>query len=407
MNTSAHAPRLHATLAFLLLAVGLAAAAPLHGQGVRIGDLTRDGDVVPVRLVGYGLVTGLDGTGDRAIGGFGSGHTVRSVANLLRRFGVEVPEGVLRTLNVAAVLVTAEISPYERPGGRFDINVASMGDATSLRGGVLWMTPLVPEAGAVPVATAQGPVVISGSDPGNRARSRAARVVETSGRVPEGGLVEQPVARPDEVARPVLTLRQPDLATAVRIAQAVNAAVGDGTASVADPGAVQLDLSSVDGLERMLALAEIQELEVTPRQVNRVVIDSRDGTVVTGGAIRLGAAVVSHDGITLSIAPEGVVIPEVEVVQDPGVPAGQTTPLPEAAGEPDAALPTGPFPRALPAQPVAAPPSAMSSVTMSAGVTIQELAAALSAVDAPPATVAAIFEALARVGAIRAQVVVR
>jgi flagellar P-ring protein precursor FlgI len=402
MNTPAPGRRAP-LVALLVLAAGVVLAAPLQAQGVRVGDLTRDGDVVPVRLVGYGLVTGLDGTGDRAIGGFGSGHTVRSVANLLRRFGVEVPEGVLRTLNVAAVLVTAEISPYARPGGRFDIQVASVGDATSLRGGVLWMTPLVAEAGAVPVATAQGPVMISGSDIRNGGRSRASRVVETSGRVPEGGLVEQPVARPDAVARPVLTLRQPDLATAVRIAQAVNAAVGDGTATVSDPGAVQLDLSAVDGLERMLTLADIQELQVTPRQVNRVVIDSRDGTVVTGGAIRLSAAVVSHDGITLTIAPEGLEIPEIEVTP---APAATPEPAPPPTGT---ASPTGPFPRALPGAtpPPTAAGTTMSGVTMPAGVTIQELAAALSAVDAPPPTVAAIFEALARVGAIRAQVVVR
>lgn len=404
MTTPTRSPRRTPALALVLLAA-LAVAIPVHAQGVRVGDLTRDGDVVPVRLVGYGLVTGLDGTGDRAIGGFGSGHTVRSVANLLRRFGVEVPEGVLRTLNVAAVLVTAEISPYSRPGARFDISVASVGDATSLRGGVLWMTPLVAEAGAVPVATAQGPIMMSGSGDVRGARSRAVRVVETSGRVPEGGLVEQPVARPEAVARPVLTLRQPDLATAVRIAQAVNASVGEGTASVADPGAVQLDLSTVDELERMLTLAEIQELEVTPRAVNRVVIDSRDGTVVTGGAIRLGSAVVSHGGITLTIAPDGVDVPEVQV--QPGEPATTAPATGIPAAQPDPS--TGPFPRALPGQDAGVPaaPATMSGVTIAAGVTIQELAAALSAVNAPPSTVAAIFEALAGVGAIRAQVVVR
>lgn len=403
MNASASLRR-PLVLGALVLILGVVGVAPVRAQGARIADLTRDGDVVPVRLVGYGLVTGLDGTGDRAIGGFGSGHTVRSVANLLRRFGVEVPEGVLRTLNVAAVLVTAEISPYARPGGRFDIAVASVGDATSLRGGVLWMTPLIADAGAVPVATAQGPVMISGSDVGSGGRSRASRVVETSGRIPEGGLVEQPVAQPEAVSRPVLTLRQPDLGTAVRIAQAVNAEVGEGTATVADPGAVQLDLSSVEGLERMLTLARIQELEVTPRQVNRVVIDSRDGTVVTGGDIRIGAGVVSHGGVTLTIAPEGV-----EIAPDAGVDAGAAG-QPRTGGVAGGSTAGGPFPRALPGQgadAVPPGPAAMTGVTIPAGVTIQELAAALSAVDAPPASVAAIFEGLARVGAIRAQVVVR
>ena len=116
----------------------MVAAAGVSGQDARINDLTvRAGDI-PFRLVGYGLVTGLDGSGDRVVGSFSAGHTVRSVANLLRRFNVEVPENMLRTRNVAAVVVTAEISAYLRPGGRFDVHVSSLGDATSLRGRGCW-----------------------------------------------------------------------------------------------------------------------------------------------------------------------------------------------------------------------------------------------------------------------------
>src|SRR5690606_22790207 len=155
------------------------------GQEVRIRDLTLAGGDVPVRLVGYGLVVGLDGTGDRAIGGYGARHTVQSIANLLRNFDIEVPATVLRTRNVAAVLVTAEVSPYLRPGGRFDVHVASLGDAMSLRGGVLWMTPLVPEVGGQPAATAQGPLVLS-----DGAAPRPVPGTETSARIPDGGLLE-------------------------------------------------------------------------------------------------------------------------------------------------------------------------------------------------------------------------
>ena len=144
-----------------LLLVVLSSVSPVGAQEVRIQDLTLGSQDVATRLVGYGLVIGLDGSGDRVIGGFSSGHTVRSVANLLRRFDVEVPEQLLRTRNVAAVLVTAEVSPYLRPGGRFEIHVSSVGDAVSLRGGVLWLTPLVPDLGAAPVATGQGALLIS------------------------------------------------------------------------------------------------------------------------------------------------------------------------------------------------------------------------------------------------------
>ena len=151
---------------------------PTHAWAqVKIRDLVIADAAVPVRLVGYGLVTGLDGTGDLTIGGRSGGQTVQSVVNLLRRFDIEVPPALLRTRNVAAVLVTAEVSPYLRAGGRFEVAVSSVGDARSLRGGVLWMTPLVPDVGADAVATAQGPVLIS--DGGDE---RDARLVATTAR---------------------------------------------------------------------------------------------------------------------------------------------------------------------------------------------------------------------------------
>ena len=132
-----------AVLTWIVTAVALMTlVADADAQTTRVRDLTVQGGDVPVRLVGYGLVSGLDGSGDRVSGTSTAGHTVRSIANLLRRFNVEVPENMLRTRNVAAVLVTSEVSPYLRPGGRFDVHVSSIGDATSLRGGVLWITPL-------------------------------------------------------------------------------------------------------------------------------------------------------------------------------------------------------------------------------------------------------------------------
>jgi flagellar P-ring protein precursor FlgI len=122
---------------------------------IRVRDLTIEDKAIPVRLMGYGLVIGLDGTGDRSGGGKSGGMTVNSVVNLLRRFGIQLPVEALKMKNVAAVLVTAEVSPYLRPGGKFEIHVSSVGDARSLRGGVLWMTPLLSDIGSEPVASAQ------------------------------------------------------------------------------------------------------------------------------------------------------------------------------------------------------------------------------------------------------------
>ena len=146
-----------ATIAVLAVAAVPAAAQDM----IRVRDLTIEDKAIPVRLMGYGLVIGLDGTGDRSSGGKSGGMTVHSVMNLLRRFGIQLPVEAMKTRNVAAVLVTAEISPYLRPGGRFEVHVSSVGDARSLRGGVLWMTPLLADVGGQPMASAQGSVLMA------------------------------------------------------------------------------------------------------------------------------------------------------------------------------------------------------------------------------------------------------
>lgn len=337
---------------FLALLLALAAT-PVSGQ-VRVRDLLLQEQDVPRRLMGYGLVVGLDGSGDRTIGNLSGAQTVRSVANLLRRFDVEVPPELLRTRNVAAVLVTAEVSAYLRPGGRFEVQVASLGDATSLRGGMLWTTPLVADAGGAPVATAQGAMVMSdGQD------SRSVYPVETSGRVPGGGLLEIESPVPGFATAGRLVLREPDLGTALRVAEAINGAVGEGTVAVLDPGALQLTLPE-DGAPGVAALlGQIGDLEVTPDRSSRVIIDGRDGTVVAGGGMTVGEAVVSHRGITLTVVGGGVSTPETGLV----------------AVEP--------------------------------GTSVQEVAAALQSVGAPPSAIAAIFHALKDVGAMTGEVTVR
>lgn len=324
----------------------------LGAQEVRIRDLTVNEQSVPVRLMGYGLVVGLDGTGDRATGGQGS-HTVQSVANLLRRFDVEVPPAAIRTRNAAAVLVTAEMSPYLRAGGRFEVKVSSLGDARSLRGGVLWMTPLVADVGGAPVAAAQGPLVIS---EGNAAGRRAAYVVETTGSIPDGGVLEVEPGRSSFASASRLLLKEPDLGTAVKIAEAINRSLGAGAATVEDPGSVALSFAQ-DG-DRMAVLNRIVNLRVQPDRAARLVINGRDGTVVAGSDITVGSATVSHGVITLSIG---------------GDAAG--------GGE--------------------------GSVQMPAGSSVQQVAAALHAVRAPPTEIAAIFAALRDVGALTADVVIR
>jgi len=334
------------------------AATPARPQ--RIADLTvHEGDV-PVRLVGYGLVVGLDGTGDRSFGSVsGPVMTVQSVANLLRRFDIEVPSRHMRLRNVAAVLVTAELSPWLRPGGRFEVQVSSLGDASSLRGGVLWMTPLIAAPGQPPVATAQGPLVISEDGSGRTGRS-ATRMVN-SARIPEGGVLELPLSAATKTPVPRLVLRQPDLALADRIATAINEAFGDSTARVIDPGLVELKPPQDAGDNIAMFLARVDTLSVTVTPAARIVIDGRTGTVVAGGEIQVAKATVSVRGITVRI--------------------GETAP--------------------------AAADSTATALGLPGGSTVQSIAAGLQAVGAKSADVAAVFEALGAAGALRARVIVR
>ncbi len=360
----------------LLLALATLGASAARAQDVRIKDLTIAEGAAPIRLVGYGLAVGLDGTGDRGTGSRG-GMTVQSVVNLLRNFNVEVPAEMMRTRNVAVVLVTAEVSPYLRSGGRFDVHVSSVGDARSLRGGVLWSTPLVAEAGGKPFALAQGALMVSESaDPRDR---YAAPTVETTVRVPSGGQLEADLPRPSFAGATRLLLKEPDVGTASKIAAAINGALGARSASVEDPGAVALTLP--DSGDRAMMLARVRDLAVRPDRVAKLVIDGRDGTVVAGGEMSVGEAVVSHGAITLSIG-----------AADDAAPA----PAPAAGAKGAAAQPAQPDMSETP-----------GNVRVAPGTTVQKVAAALHAVQTPAPEIAAIFLALREVGAISAEVVVR
>jgi len=348
----------------MLLAAICLPHAPASAQSVLVRDLTTSEGDIPVRLLGYGLVTGLSGTGDRVTGSRDGSMTVRSVANLLRNMGVEVPERLIRTRNAAAVLVTAEVSRYTRTGGRFDVSVSSLGDATSLRGGVLWLVPLSATVGGQAYASAQGNIQLQGS-PDDRRRDR----VETSAVLSDGGIALADFG--GTIAPPSrLLLRDPNLSTAQQIADAINNSVGAGTATVEDPGSVALQLPADNAFG---TLVEVGDLPVTPTIVSRVVVDARSGVVAAGGNISVGPAVVSHDWLTVSIA-DATAVP----------------PVAPAPGQPpvDDHLPPG----AVRAEP---------------GIRVQALAEALHAVGATADIIGAVLRSLRDVGALHAEVQVR
>lgn len=347
------------------VALAMFALAPFQtgAQEARIRDITIADGATPVRLLGYGIVVGLDGSGDRGVGGRNGGQTVQSVANLLRRFDIEIPAEALRTRNAAAVLVTAEVSPYLKPGGHFDVTISSLGDARSLRGGTLWMTPLVTDAGVQAAGTAQGSVVMSDGN----INSRDVNSVETSGRIPSGGLLEGAIGTVSFASSSKLYLKEPDIGTATKIAAAINQAIGGNTAKVEDPGSVALTIPATG--DRAATIVKIQDLKISPDHANRLVIDGRDGTVVAGGDITVGAAVVSHGGITLTIG---------------GPAAAASGPAAGAANQ-----------------------GGTQAVRVATGASVQAVAAALQAVQTSPTEIAAIFEALREIGALSVEVTVR
>jgi flagellar P-ring protein FlgI len=343
----------------------MALAASLSAQSVRVRDLTFNEGETPVRIVGYGIVVGLDGSGDRSFGGAQGSMTVRSVANLLRNLGIEVPERVIRTRNVAAVLVTAEASPYTRGGGRFDVSVASIGDATSLRGGQLWQTPLLASVGGRVMAVAQGNIFISAVSENARAAPVETSAVMTDGAV---AVADFRAAAAGPPAR--LLLHTPDLATAQLITETINASL-PGVATIEDPGAIAITLPPADPLATLVSLGA---LRLSPDITPRVVVDGQSGVVAAGGDITVGSAVVSHEWLTLTIAP------------------------------PDTPIPAGPGSSGLLPDGTVLPPGA---VRAEPGIRVQSLAEALHAVGASADVIGSVFRALRSVGALKAEVQVR
>lgn len=302
--------------------------------------------------------------------------TVQSVVNLLKRFDLEVPMEILRTANVAAVLVTAEVSPYLRPGGRFVTHVAALGDARSLRGGVLWVTPLVLGPNGPAYGTAQGPLVID--EPSNttvastrvRWSPRASSPVNHA-IVPDGGVLENDLPKPTTALATKLFLREPDLTTAQRITAAINAALGEGKAKVEDPGSVALELAgSTD--EKAEAFGRLRELRVRPLVRSAVYLDARSGLVVAGGEATVSAAAVRHGRIGLLIA--GAAGAAAVASRDSATANASTADVP---------------------------------LRLPVGTSVLEVTAALRAVEAQPQEVAAILLALRQVGALSVEVIIR
>ena len=289
-----------AVLLAALLLVGSQAAA----QSIRIKDLVEFDGVRGNDLVGYGLVVGLNGTGD---GLRNAPFTEEIMTNILERLGVNVTGEQFRPKNVAAVIVTATLPPFSRSGSRVDVTVSAIGDADSLLGGTLVMTPLTAADGEI-YAVAQG-TIISG---GVTAKGEAASVTEgvpTAGVVPAGGRVEREVDFDFTTMNQIrLALREPDFTTALRIENAVNREIGREVAQMLDSGTVLLDISRTGRRSPAHALSAIENVTITPEHKARVVVDQASGTIVMGSTVRISEVAVSQNNLTLRIEEAPLVV---------------------------------------------------------------------------------------------------
>lgn len=355
-----------------VLAPTLALAAP----PVRVKDLATVEGVRSNPLVGYGLVVGLQGTGD----GTQAAFTIQSLANMLRRSGVTVPQGAVRVRNVAAVMVTADLPPFARPGQRLDVQVSSIGDAKSLQGGTLLMTPLQgPDGNAY--AVAQGGVSIGGAFLGGRGGTSVQKNHPTTGRIPDGAVVERSVALSfDSASRLRLLLKAPDFATASRVADSVNEELGGQAAHAEDAVSILIDVPPALADDPVTLLAQVQAIEVRPDTVARVIINEKTGTVVMGQDVRVSQVAVAHGNLTV----------EVQTILEPSQPpplseGGETVVLPQrevyTEEEPDKIL------------------------TLEEGVTVKELVETLNALGVSARDMIAILQAMRAAGALHAEIV--
>lgn len=344
----------------------------------RLLDMCHVVGVRDNQLVGYGVVTGLDGTGDDVSAPF----AMQSLRSLLRRLGVQIDSRQLRLRNVAAVLVTADLPPFSRQGARMDVTVSSIGNARSLRGGVLIQTPLR-GADRKTYAVAQGAIIVGGFGASGNTGSQVKTGTTNTARIPNGALVERevPMLVGDEKGAITLALHNPNFVTASRIVTALNDKFGKDTAVAVDGGAVKLTVPKDHKGQPVAFLAALHELDVQPDIAAKVVINERTGTIVAGGDVRLLPVAIAQGGITISVT-------ETPRVEQPNAFAdGQTQQVEESDVSTVEQVP------------------AMQYVAGAA--TLAEVAQALSTFGVPPRELASILQALKGAGALRAQIEVQ
>ncbi len=347
-------------------------------QAERIKDLASIDGVRSNQLIGYGIIVGLNGTGDKDTD---SPYTLNSLKSMLSQLGVQIPQNAkIKPKNAAAVIIHANLPAFAKPGQKIDITVASLGNATSLRGGSLLMSPMRGGDGKV-YAVAQGNLVVGGLTASGQDGSQITVNIPTTGRIPNGASVER--APPNTFNKGnslTLNLNSADFTTARRVAELINKTIGPGTAKALDAASVKVNAPRDSG-QKVSFIAFLEELEVTPGEAAaKVIINSRTGTVVINSRVRVSPAAVSHGNLVVTIS-------ENAVVSQPGaLSAGQTAVIPQSD--------------------VVVSEASNRMFLFSPGASLDEVVRAVNEVGAAPSDLVAILEALKEAGALRAELLV-
>lgn len=367
------------TLDLLLVALllGCGASAQTETHKVLIRDIASVEGIRNNSLVGYGLVVGLKGTGDKQQTYF----TIQTLASVLQRMGVEIPPSVVQTLvqvkNVAAVFVTASLPPFSRPGTSVDVMVSSAGDARSLEGGILLLTPLYAADGQV-YAAAQGPLVTGGYAAGTAANSKSVNH-PTVGRIPNGALVERDSSVDlTKLQHLSLLLNEPSFTTAEQLAAAISHELASpAAATVIDSRRVEVKIPESGNGDLPALLARMENLEVDVRRRAKVVVNERTGTVVLGRDVRLGAVSILHGTFSIEVT------------------TAFTASQPSGPGSGQGAV--------VPEQTVKATETPARNVAIKEGASVEELVTRLQAIGATARDVVSILQAIKAAGALDAE----
>ena len=362
---------------YLVLALGLLAS--LTAQAERLKDISSIQGVRSNQLIGYGLVVGLNGTGDQTTQ---TPFTLQTFNNMLTQFGIKVPAniGSVQLKNVAAVSIHADLPPFAKPGQTIDITVSSIGNAKSLRGGSLLLTPLKGIDGNI-YAIAQGNLVVGGFDASGNDGSRVTVNVPSSGRIPSGATVERAVPSAFGQGNSLtLNLNRPDFTTAKNIVDRINDLLGPGVANAVDAASVRIS-APLDPNQRVDYIAILENLEINLGQAAaRVIINSRTGTIVIGQNVRVAPAAVTHGSLMVSISEDPI------VSQPAPFSEGQTVVVPNSR--------------------IQAEQERNPMFKFAPGTTLDEIVRAVNQVGAAPSDLMAILEALKQAGALQAELIV-